>query len=177
MTLIGNGRRRDRGPLLRAVRAGYFVRNQGRGARMTYREDREDAQKQQRQRSAALGLALLSGHGAALFLSILTPVQLAGRISVPFLGVMLIIGAIAAATFGFGVAAAWNGLNADGESRLKSAGEYFASSMDIAMKALMAAVMALTLAGLLMFHPGAVAFMFGSSPASAASPEVLPQKP
>ena len=121
---------------------------------MGHHERRRETTAYSKQRIAALGFALMSGHGAALFLSILTPFQLIGRVTPQMLGGVMLLGAAAAAVFGLGVASAWNGLHADGDGETGRAEQYFKSSVDIALKALVVAVLLLAVGGVsLVFQP------------------------
>jgi hypothetical protein len=133
---------------------------------MGYRERRREARAYSRQRTTALGFALLSGHGAALFVSILTPFQLIGRIPNTLLGAVWLLGGIAALAFGLGAAAAWNGLNADGQGMSNNADSFFENSMKIAMGSIVVAVAVFGVAGL--------SILSSTAPAEPAAPIVVP---
>lgn len=143
---------------------------------MGYRERRSDRRALDKQRGAALGFALFSGHGAGLFLAVAAPFQLFGRATPEFLGVVMLACGGVALLFGWGLMHAWNGLNADGEGRQTDAQKDMREAMDTAIRAFVAVIALLFIGGLSMFSNEMQRFAFPSpEPIGTAAPAEAPQ--
>jgi hypothetical protein len=148
---------------------------------MNYRDRRNGKKTYKTQRSGALIFSLLSGHGAGMFLCVITPMQLFSRVTPQFLGLLMIAAAGLAVLFGWGAVHAYNSLHFDGEDNKYEADEAYKESVKTALRGFAIVVAAMAIGGLSMFSMEFRAFAFDQSrsvesPESTSTPALVPQE-